>query len=253
MESTAPAAKASGLSTVVNTIAAPSDAFETIRVAPTWGWALVITIVLVTIAAFLEAPAVRHVQIVTTQHMLATSSYAANIPPDRKQKMLADAAHPSALARATALIGPAIGLFIAVLLNTLFLLIGNAVGRGQADFKRLWAASMNIAVPTVGLGAIVTAIIVMLRNPDSFNSSIDIAKAVPSLAWIMPNASTALLAFGAAISIFSLWGLFLNATTLRLTAKTSAGVAYTFAALITLLGAFFFSASAQALHNFGMG
>jgi len=234
-------------------MAAPSEAFETLRVAPTWGWALLITLVLVTIAAFLEGPAVRHVRVVTTQHMLTTSSFAANIPADRKQKMLADAANPSAVARATALIGPAIGLFIIVFLNTLLLLIGNAVGRGQADFKRLWAASMNIAVPTVGLGAIVTAIIVMLRNPDSFNSSIDIAKAVPSLAWIMPNASMAMLAFGAAISIFTLWGLFLNATTLRVLGKTSTGVAYTFAALITLLGGLFFFASAQVLRGFGMG
>jgi hypothetical protein len=48
-----------------------------------------------------------------------------------------------------------------------------------------------------------------------------------------------LVAFFSAISVFSLWGLFLNATMLRVTAKTSPAIAYTFAILVLLLGALF--------------
>ena len=38
------APKANGLSTLLNVIAAPKEAFETLKVAPTWGWAMIVAI-----------------------------------------------------------------------------------------------------------------------------------------------------------------------------------------------------------------
>jgi len=247
MESTAPAAKAGGLSTVINTIAAPSDAFETLRVAPTWGWACLIAIVLLLIGTYLQGPAARHAGVAQVQQMMTTSSLFANMTPQQKQAAIARAGQPSPWPFA----GQIVALFFIVFLNTLFTLIGNAVGKGQADFKRLWAGSMNIAVPTFALGSIVIGIITMLRGPDAFSTPADIARAMPSLAYLMPHGSPVLTVFLTGISIFSLWGLFLNATMLRVTGRVSPGVAWTFAALITLLGALVAAGLFGAAHNAG--
>ncbi len=231
----------------MNTIAAPSDAFETLRVAPTWGWACLIALVLLLIGTYLQGPASRHAAVIGMQKAVTTSSLLANLTPEKKQQMVAQAGQPSA----TSFIGPVITLFIAVLFNTLFMLIGNAVGRGQADFKRLWAGSMNIAVPTLGLSAVVLGIITMLRGPDSFTSLTQIIRSTPSLAYLAPGASVGLGVFLAGISVFTLWGAFLNATMLRVMAKTSAGVAYTFAILVMLLGALVGAGLLASLHNAG--
>jgi len=244
---TSPAVKASGLSTVVNTVAAPSEAFETLRAAPTWGWACLIAIILLAIGTYLQGPATRHAGVVQTQHMMATSSIFANLTPEQKQAAITRAGQASPWAY----LFIAVTLFLIVLLNTVMTLIANAVGKGQADFKRLWAGSMNIAVPTVGLGAIVLGIITTLRGADSFNSSIDVASATPSLAYIMPHGSPGVTVFLAGFSIFTLWGLFLNATMLRVTAKTSPAVAYTFAALITVLGALLAAGLVAMAHKSG--
>jgi hypothetical protein len=250
METSAPAAaKTSGLSTVVNTIASPSEAFETLRVAPTWGWALLLAIVLMCIGTYLQGPATRHAGVVQTQQMMATSSFFAALTPAQKQQAIARAGQPSPWGY----LGVIVVLFFAVFFNTVIMLIGNAVGRGQADFKRLWAGSMNIAVPTLGLGSIVLGIITMLRGPDAFNSTLEIVRAMPSLAYLAPHVSPGAGAFLASISIFTLWGLFLNATMLRVTGRTSAGVAYGFATLVTLIGALFAAGGVAMLHNFGMG
>jgi hypothetical protein len=247
METSAPAVKANGLSTVVNTIAAPSEAFETIRVAPTWGWALIVAIVLLAIGTFLQGPAARHAGVAAAQHMMTTSSFFANLSPAQKQAAIARAGQPSPWPY----LGQIIALFVIAFFNTLFTLIGNAIGKGQADFKRLWAGSMNIAVPTFALGSIVVGIITMLRGPDAFNSSADIARAMPSLAYLMPNGSPGLVAFLSGISIFSLWGMFLNATMLRVTGRTSSGVAWTIAVAILLLGAAVAAGLFGAAHNAG--
>ncbi len=247
MESTAPAAKAGGLSTVINTIAAPSDAFETLRVAPTWGWACLIAIVLMLVGTYLQGPAARHAGQESMKHAVTTNSIFANLTPEKKDQMVAQAGRPSVASYIT----PVLTVFVIVFFNTLFTLIANAVGRGQADFKRLWAGSMNIAVPTIGLGAVVIGIITMLRGPDSFDSLAQIIRATPSLAYLVPNAPFALGVFLAGISIFSLWGMFLNATMLRAMAKTSRGVAYAFAILITVLGALVSAAFLASLHNMG--
>jgi hypothetical protein len=247
MESSAPAAKANGLATVINTIAAPSDAFETIRVAPTWGWACLIAIVLMLIGTYLQGPAARHAAVASMQQAFTTSSLLANITPEKKQQMIAQAGQPSVMSY----VSPIITIFVVVLFNTLLMLIGNAVGRGQADFKRLWAGSMNIVIPTLALGAVILGIITTLRGPDSFTSLAQVIRATPSLAYLAPGASVGLGVFLAGISVFSLWGLFLNATMLRVTAKTTAGVAYTFAILVTVLGALTGAAFLTALHNMG--
>ncbi|HEU5480738.1 MAG TPA: hypothetical protein VFU90_12920, partial [Candidatus Tumulicola sp.] len=64
------AAKTGGLSTVVDTIAAPADAFERLRTMPTWGWALIVAIVLMVIGTVLQLPAQHHAATSQVQHMV---------------------------------------------------------------------------------------------------------------------------------------------------------------------------------------
>lgn len=244
--STPIAATANGLSTVVDTIAAPADAFDRQRTAPTWGWALILALVLMLIGAYLQGPAARHVAVATTQKMMATSTLFANATDEQKRQALERAGKPSAFSYA----GPVIGLFIAVFFNTIILLLGNAIGRGQADFKRLWCGSMNIAVPTLGIGAIVLGVITTVRGAGSFESGLALAQAVPSLATFV-HGSAVTSAFLSSISIFTLWGFYLNATMLRVTAKTGPAIAYTFAAIVLLLGALFAAGGVAIAHNFG--
>lgn len=245
---TAPAAaKTSGLSTVVDTVAAPADAFERLRIAPTWGWALIVALVLMLAGAYLQGPAARHAAVASTQKMMATSTLFANATAEQKQKAIDRAGKQSIFTY----VGPVLGLFIAVFFNAVILLIGNAVGRGQADFKRLWCGSMNIAVPTLGLGAIVLGIITMLRGADSFDSGLALARAVPSLGMLVPHASAVTAAFLSSISVFTIWGFFLNATMMRVTAKTSPAIAYAFAALVVLIGALFAAGGVAMAHNVG--
>ncbi|HEY9180562.1 MAG TPA: YIP1 family protein [Candidatus Baltobacteraceae bacterium] len=241
------AANASGLSTVIDTIASPADAFERQRSMPTWGWALVIALALLLVGAYLQAPAGRHVAVISTQKMLATSTLVANMSDAQKQQAVERAGKPSIFTY----VGPIVVLFLAVFFNTIILLLGNAIGRGQADFKRLWCGSMNIAVPTLGLGAVVLGIITMVRGADSFDSSLSLARAVPGLALLVPNGSAVLIGFLSSISIFTIWGFFLNATMMRVTAKTSPAVAYTFAAVVLLLGALLAAGGVAVAHNFG--
>ena len=246
--STPVAVKANGLSTVIDTIAAPNDAFERQRTMPTWGWALLVALVLMLAGTYLQGPAMRHASTVQVQHMIATNTMYANLSDAQKQKILEKAGQPSAWAY----VGVVITLFLAVFFNTLILLLGNAVGRGQADFKRLWCGSMNIAVPTLGLGAIIIGVIAMVRGADSFSNTFQIVESVPSLAMLVPTGNIMLAAFLGSISVFTLWGFFLNATMLRVTGKTSAGVAYTFAAIVLILGALFGAAGGAFSHKMGM-
>lgn len=242
------AAKANGLSTVIDTIAAPAEAFERLRQAPTWGWAVTITIVLMMLGAYIQGPTARHVAVLQTQRFMNTSTIAANMSAEQKQKAIENSGKTSPFSY----IGPLVALFFAVFFNALILLAGNAAGRGQADFKRLWCGSMNIAVPTLGLGAIVLGVITVLRGPDSFSSAMSMAQAVPSLGMLAPHAPATTAAFLSAISVFTVWGFFLNATMMRVMAKTSPGIAYTFAGIVLLLGALLSAGGVALARNFGM-
>jgi hypothetical protein len=91
-----------------------------------------------------------------------------------------------------------------------------------------------------------------VRGADSFDNASAMAQSMPSLAMLLPHGSAMTVAFLSGISIFTLWGLFLNATMLRVTAKTGAGVAYAFACIVLLLGALTAAGGFALMHSFGM-
>jgi len=198
----AEAPKANGFKTVLDTIIAPKEAFESLRTTPTWGWAFVITLILTAIGTFLMAPAFSHAFAAGWPEMVAK---------DPRLAQLSAADQQAALARLQSFFGFSwsfviISVPFGVLVQTLIFWIFNWIGKGEGTFGKYWAAACNISVPAAGLGAIVFAIIILVRGVDSFDSIKAVQTASLSLAMLVPNAGVKLAAFLSAITPFSLWG-----------------------------------------------
>jgi Yip1-like protein len=222
--------KANGLSTVVDTIVAPKEAFERLAVTPTWGWALIVSLVLPVVAYFVMIPAIQHGMLGDLARQAATNPRIAQMTPEQRAKI-------TAFVPFFVVIAP-IGILFFVFLQTIVMSIFNAVGKGQASFAKLWAASMNICV-LYGIGQIVTAIVVFLRGPDTFNSAAEVQRGLPSLALIAPSGSDVhLMAFLATINPIVIWSIVLVSMAMRYIAKVSAGPAWgaaIFAYLVPML------------------
>jgi hypothetical protein len=218
MSVSAPAAeKANGLSTVVNVITAPVEAFETLRVAPMWGWAFIIAVVLTAVGQYLAMPAVVHA-------MQAT--WPAQVAADPRLATLSAAQQQNALNMATAVIkfswlfSPVI-LLIDALVFTIIMLIFKAIGRGSAGFKQLWCAAMNVSVISVGIASLLSGVIAVVRGASNYNTMADAYKAIPSLAWIVPVTGAKAAAFLAGFNAISIWGAVVLAVAMMYVAKTS--------------------------------
>lgn len=230
------AQQGNGLKTVIDTVVAPKEACEALRDTPTWGWALIILCVLFIVGYELQRPATLHASVGTIQHMIATNPMMANVSDEQKTQMLEKAQHPDMLSTVLGPVWALLSYLIGILVNATILLVANASG-GKARFSNLWAASVNIAVPTLGLPAIVLGLICILRGPDNFNATSDIIKALPNVGMIAPGLGGIPGGILACLNVFALWGLFLNMQILRWTAGLTGAVVWLVPALITLLSA----------------
>ena len=233
MESTK-SAPASGLQTIVDVIVAPATAFERLRTAPTWGWALIITLVLSAGASIAIIPAVQHAMTVGWPAMVAQNPRLAQLSPEQQQQMLSFTLNIVKFSWIFVLIGVPFFLII----QTVLMVIFKAIGRGTGSFVSLWAAAVNISVPIATLANVVAAIIVMLRGADSFNSQTAVTSVLPSLALLAPGAAPKVFAFLSGINIFTLWGLVLNYLAMRITAGVGAVPAGCLALILLLALAF---------------
>lgn len=238
--------KVNGLKTVLDIIIAPKDAFESLRMDPVWGWALLVTLVLMIVGYFLELPASQHATYGTMQHALATSPLYASLSDEQKQRILARVAHPPAYQAVLSVGGIVIGLFIATLLNALILLAGSTMARGTGDFRHLFAGSMNVAVPAVGLFYLVLGTICRVLGADHFTTIADISRAVPSLAMLAPGATGRLAIFLGALQVFALWGCGLNILMMRTLAGVRNALAW-LVPLVILIGAALLQAGVSGL------
>ncbi|MDQ2865053.1 MAG: YIP1 family protein [Candidatus Eremiobacteraeota bacterium] len=230
----------SGLRTMVDTIVAPAEAFESIRVVPTWGWALAITILLSVLGSFLLVPAIQHAIVAGWPDMVAQQPALARLSPEQQHTMLAFDTKMFGFAW----IFPIVTIPIVCLLGAIVMLLFNAMGRGDGTFAKFFSASCNIAVPTAGLAAIVTALIVLVRGQASFNSLTAVSTALPSLAMLAPASNVKLIALLAAINPFSIWAVLLTVGAMsiighvpRLQAWLAAIVMFLIPALAAMAGA----------------
>ncbi len=230
---TSNSAPASGLQNLVDVIIAPKSAFERLRTAPTWGWAFIIAVVVGTVGSFFVTPAFAHALQASWPAMVAADPRLAAMTPEQQQSGLQVTLAIVRFGWAASLIA----IPFAMLVATIVMLIFNAIGRGSASFASLWAASANIAVPTIALSYVVLAIIVLLRGADSFNSMVSVTGALPSLALLDPGAGVKLATFLATINVFQIWGAVLIYLAMRTTARVAAVPAALTAIIMPLAGA----------------
>lgn len=234
-------ASAGGLQNVIDTILAPTAAFERLRTAPTWGWALIISIVCYTGASFFITPAIVHGLQSEWPRLIAANPRLQGASPEAQQQALS----LTVAITQYAWIFSFVGVPIAILITTVIMLIFSAIGRGSASFASLWAAAANIGVPSMALGGIVLAIIVTLRGAASFDSTAAVTTALPSLAWLVPSSGPKMQAFLGSLSVFQLWGAVLIYLAMRVTARVGVGPAVFAAAVVPLGVALLASAGAH--------
>lgn len=230
VQTTTGSERANGLTTALNVIVAPGEAFEALRNGPTWGWALIVALVVFLIGNFLAGPAQMH-----AVHASMATALAAN--PN-----VSDAQRSAQLAMADKfgsmgwLFAPIV-LFLVVALQSLIMLVFNAIGNGKATFKHLWASSMNIAIPGLALYSLVVGILALVRGINSYNSTSDLYLTVPSLAWLVPHASVKTIAFLVYFNPFFLWAAVLIAMAMLVVARIPKIQAYLTAGAIFFGGA----------------
>jgi hypothetical protein len=229
--------RANGLKTALDIIVAPKDAFESLRSNPVWVWTFFVTLALMIVGYFLQLPATQHASLGSMQHALATSPLYATLTDEQKQRILDRVAHPPAYQAALGIGSIVIFLFAATLLNAVILLAASALGRGAGDFRHLFAGSMAITVPSLGLFSLVLGIISRVLGADHFATVADIYRAVPGLALLMPAASGRLGAFLGGIQLFSLWGCGLNILMMRILAGVRNALAWLAPLLILICSA----------------
>lgn len=230
------AAKANGLSTVLNVIAAPREAFQTLRVAPMWGWAFVVAAVLAMIGQYLATPATIHAMQASWPAQVAANPRMAAMTPAQQQNALTMGI---AFVRWVWLITPITVLAVA-LLQTVIMLVFRAAGKGEATFKQLWCASMNVAVIGTGVYGLLSGLIAVVRGAASYGSMADALRAMPSLAWLIPGAPIKTTAFLAAFNVVSIWGAIVLAIAMMYVAKVSKANAAACAIVTTVLAGLYF-------------
>jgi hypothetical protein len=234
-----------GLKTAFDTVVAPKEAFGRLRLAPTWGWAFVVAALLLLTGNAMQRPAQIHAAVGSMQRMMATNPLFSNMSDAKKSEAMERASHPSPVQTAFAMAGVVVSLFVAALINSVVMLICAIAGRGEADFRRLWAGSMNIAIPSFGLNYVVVGAICLALGPDHFQTSVDILRTVPGLGTLAPGAHGLLGGALLGINVFTVWGCALNVTMMRYTANVRNAAAWIGPAIVLVGGALITGASAS--------
>lgn len=219
---TAPSS-ANGLRNAFDIVIAPKDALERLSVAPTWGWALLIVLVLYALASFLVTPALLHAMTADWPRQIAANPRLAAITADQQQQALG---FTLKIVQFSWVFAPIV-VFPIFLLHTVIMLIFKALGKGSASFAALWASAANIAIPVLALNALIGALIVLLRGTDAFSSPAEIQTVVPSLGMLVDPSSLKLHAGLALINPFTLWGCGLTVAAMIVVAKLDRAWAWT--------------------------
>jgi hypothetical protein len=197
-----PTSNADGLKTALDVVVAPRDALERLRTSATWGWALLIVIVVYALATWAMGPALVHATQADWPNVLAKNPQMAVESPSQQATHLALTLK---IVGFSWVITPVIVLF-GVFLQALIMAICNMAGRGTAPFRRLWAVAVNIAIPLIAINGVVVTIIVLVRGSQTFDSPVALQTVMPSLGYLVPMSSLKLHTFLTFFNPFTLWG-----------------------------------------------
>lgn len=227
------APQANALKTVLDTMIAPKEAFESIRIVPTWGWALAIAIVLSAIGSYLMVPAFQHAFAASWPEMVARSPRLAQLTPQQQQTQLVFTQKFFGFSWVVILFAVP----IIVLIDAVVMLIFDKLGKGEGTFAQYFAAASNIAV-AAALGNLIAAIIVLIRGVDTFNSVSAVQNALPTLSLLAPGGSPKLVAFLSVFTPFSIWATVLVAVAMLTIGRTPKLQAWLAAVLLIVVPAF---------------
>jgi len=225
------------LDDVIDTVLNPARAFGSLRDRPHWLLACGTVLALAAIGFVMERPVMLQVSSTTMTHLFATNAAFANFTDAQRDRILYATAHPSLLQSVLAYVQIVLFFVAGILGNALLMLIASALGGGRAGFRVLWAASMHVAIPSLGLATAVTAIVCAIDGPAAFGSLADVARATPGLGMLAPGLHGPAGAFLGALSVFALWGAALNGLVLRCAAGVRGPLLWIAPALVTLGGA----------------
>ena len=197
-----PTSNADGLKTALDVVVAPRDALERLRTSATWGWALLIVIVVYALATWAMGPALVHATQADWPNVLAKNPQMAVESPSQQATHLALTLK---IVGFSWVITPVLVLF-GVFLQALIMAICNMAGRGTAPFRRLWAVAVNIAIPLIAINGVVVTIIVLVRGSQTFDSPVALQTVMPSLGYLVPMSSLKLHTFLTFFNPFTLWG-----------------------------------------------
>ncbi len=230
----------SGLKTAWDTIVAPKDAMLALRAAPTWGWALLIVVVVSIATSYIVTPAAVHGLQTDWPNMGAKNPALAGLSADVQQRQLAFAMKITGLVWIFSPIFAA----IAALIGAVVLLIFNALGHGDGSFGKYWAAQWNIGLVSA-LGAIALAVVVLARGVDGFATPQAVQEALPSFGMLVPASSVKLHAFLGAFTPFSIWASGLEVAALAIVGRVPRITAWLGGGLTLLIPALFAAAFAR--------
>jgi len=231
------APRGNSLSNAVDIIIAPQAAFDRIREVPAWGWVFLVACVLGIIGAFLSGPATMHALQTTLPAQLAANEQIAKLPPEQQQKAIANAVAISTMIGHFSFLFIPIVVLVGGLVQGLVLTVANAISHGDGSFKKYFALSITVSIVGIGLSSIALGIIVLLRGADSFESTIAVQSALPSLALLAPGAKGAIAGFLGSINVFYLWATALLALGMIRVGRIAPPLAWSTAAVLLLLTA----------------
>jgi len=195
----------SGLLTAIDVIIAPQAAFERIAVAPTWFWALLVTIVVSVIYSFVTLPAAEHVVDASVPQILAHSPQISALPAAVQQKQIAQIMKFYHFFVQINFIVQPVSILITALLQAIVLLVINIAAKGKANFSKIWSLIANVSVVGYGVTLLVMMLVIVLRGPDAFDSLASIVNTMPGLALLVPADAHVLAAFLAPFNVTNLW------------------------------------------------
>lgn len=238
--STAPRSS-NAFKTIVDTIVAPSEAFQAIRTAPTWGWALAIAVVLAAVGSFLMIPALQHAMVAGYPAMIAHNPQLGQMSAAQQQTAMGFSVNILRFSWIFVVFGVVIAVLVSAAIMTLF----NAIAHGEGSFGKYWAAASNISVIAAGLATIVTVVIVLVRGVTSFDSMQSVQGAMPSLALLAPSAGVKLSAFLLAFTPFSIWAAILTVIAMLTIGRVAKLPAWLAGIVILVIGPLFALAFAR--------
>jgi hypothetical protein len=226
-----------GLSNVADIVIAPNAAFARLREVPTWGWAFLVVTLLGVAGSLLYIPALIHTVDASLPAKLAAMPQIAKLPPDQQQRVISTQVNfTRTIFQLFWLFVPVQALLVA-LLQSVVMLIPNAVSGGDGTFKKYFALSMNAQIVGYGLLSLVLGLIVVIRGASSFEEQSAVTGSAPSFALLLPGAKGFLAGFLGTLNVFALWSAALIALGMQRVGRVAAAAAWVTSIVMLLLAA----------------